>query len=400
MSDLEYDLRILHIEAATDYGGSVTCLERYLQGIGVDAAKNHSVLFYYKFDGQELIKKYGVTSKIIFKKGRLKPGSNHTFFARFWRGLKFYSSLYREIKKSDVVHLNNNPTTYRAAIRIVKYLKKPLVVHLRSCMIDPVFTRNSFKMLPTDAIVLAVSKQVKESYKFLELPDDYIKIMYDGVKDNTASKRDEILRADLLHGRKYLIGVVGRLIKLKGVDTFVKAAIELNLKGLDISFVVIGGEGKEDPGFRQELEDMAEPLGDAIIFTGEIIGDIDRYMGLLDVLVLPSRLPEGLPTVIAEALSFGIPVIATPLGGTVEMVDDDFNGLLFEADNFLSLSDAISQLILDTDKRKKLSENAIKVLRERFDMERACTQYNHWFRFAYNYKNALSVPEESSGMIK
>lgn len=392
-------MRILHIEAGTDYGGSVTCLERYLNDIGAEAVKDHKVLFYYKFKGQEIIKKSGVTTRIIFKKGRLAKDQSRSVIARCWRSFKYISNLYLEIRKADVVHLNNNPTPHRMAIRVAKYLKKPLVVHLRSCMIDPVYTSDSFRMLPSNTVLVAVSKQVKESYSFLGLPDDSIKVLYDGVSDNTANKRDEALRKELLNGRRFLVGIVGRLIKLKGVDIFIKAAIDLNLKGLDISFVVIGGEGKEDPGYKQELEKMAKPLGDAIVFTGEIVGGIDRYMGLLDILVLPSRLPEGLPTVVAEALSFGIPVVATPLGGTVEMIDDGVNGLFFEPDNSLSLSDTIKQLVLDSAKRKTLSENAIIVLRERFDIAKASAQYNHWFKYAHDNKNTLSFYHKSSGII-
>ncbi len=384
------NLSILHIEAGTDYGGSVTCLERYLNGIGTEAVKDHKVLFYYKFRGQEIVKKSGVTTKMIFDKGRLPKDESRSVIARCWRSFKYILNLYLEIRKADVVHLNNNPTPHRMAIRVAKYLKKPVVSHLRSCMIDPVYTRDSFEMLPSDTVLVAVSKQVKESYNFLGLPDDSIKVLYDGVSDKTANKRDEVLRKELLNGRRFLIGVVGRLIKLKGVDTFIKAAIELNAKGLDISFVVIGGEGKEDPGYKQKLEDMAKPLGDAMIFTGEIVGGIDRYMATLDILVMPSVEPEALGMVILEAMALNVPVISSRHGGPVEIIEDNINGVFFEPADVKGLTNQIMQLISDPAKRKTLSENAIIVLRERFDLAKASAQYNHWFTQAYDKKN-LSV---------
>lgn len=378
-------LRILHIEAATDYGGSVVCLGRYLKAVGVSAAKNHTVLYYYGFDGQDYLKEYGSTVKTVFSKEQLVSSAYNSPVQRLRRGLKLFYSLFSEIKKADLVHLNNGPTPYHCmAIRIAKFLRKPIVMHLRYFMRLPEFTVNSLRLLPSNSVVLAVSHSVKESYCKEGLPEGSIHVLYDGVKSNMSKCLDEDLREELLGGRKLLVGVVARLVRQKGVDTFIKAAIKLNSEGLDISFIVIGGEGKEDLGFRQELEDMAEPLGDAIIFTGEIIGDIERYMGVLDIFIMPSVKPEALGMVILEAMALNVTVVSSRHGGPVEIIQDGINGLLYEPGDVAELVKVLKQLALNSDMRNRLSENAVTVLEERFDIEKTSDQYNKWFIHAYN----------------
>lgn len=378
-------IRVLHIEAATDYGGSVACLGRYLKAIGTNATKNHKVLYYYGFDGQDYLKEYGVSVKTVFLKKQLLVSSYNSFVQRLRRGLKLLYYLFTEIKQADVVHLNNGPTPYHCmAIRVAKLLKKPIVMHLRYFMRFPEFTVNSLKLLPPESIVLAVSHKVKESYCAEGLPEDSIHVLYDGVESNIGEKPDECLRKELLNGRKLLVGVVGRLVRQKGIETFVRAALELQVDLPEIRYIVIGGEGKEDPGYRQELVDMAKPLGDAIVFTGEIVGDIDRYMKTLDILVMPSVEPEALGMVILEAMALNVPVVASRHGGPVEIIKESINGVFFNPGDAHGLVDAIRSLVSDDEKRKSISENAIIVLKERFDIAKSSAQYDHWFRHAYN----------------
>src|SRR6185295_16245076 len=107
--------------------------------------------------------------------------------------------------------------------------------------------------------------------------------------------------------------------------TFFRAAALVNARVPDCAFVIVGGETIQ-PGFKATLGRMADELGIAgrIHFVGWQ-NDVAPILRATDVLALPS-LDEGLPLAILEAMSTGVPVVATPVGGVAEAVVDDETG--------------------------------------------------------------------------
>jgi glycosyltransferase involved in cell wall biosynthesis len=128
------------------------------------------------------------------------------------------------------------------------------------------------------------------------------------------------------------VGYVGRMSAEKGIDTFLAAATRCS----DISFKVAG-----NPQGYISSERVPPNV--------EILGQLDGvqlaiFYQKCRFIVMPSRCYEGFPGVIIEAMNFGRPVIASRLGGMAEIVDDQINGLLFEAGNATDLAAKISIL--------------------------------------------------------
>lgn len=155
---------------------------------------------------------------------------------------------------------------------------------------------------------------------------------------------------------------VGRLEKVKGVDILLKA-----LKNLDKKYkTVIVGDGSE----RGNLECLAKELGlnEKVAFTGTRY-DVKDFMCRSKIFVLPSRW-EGIPITILEAMSIGVPVIASKSGGNSEVIEDGENGLLVEPENSKDLETALNKLLEDTFLRNKLSDKAKSKFREEYSIDK------------------------------
>jgi glycosyltransferase involved in cell wall biosynthesis len=93
-----------------------------------------------------------------------------------------------------------------------------------------------------------------------------------------------------------------------------------------------------------------------------------------DVFILNSQY-EGLPHVVLEAMAAGVPVVATRVGGTPELVKDGDTGMLIPSGDVQALIAAIRQLLSDIELRKRLSRNAHEMLSKRFGEEKCFLSY-------------------------
>src|SRR4029077_21032506 len=131
---------------------------------------------------------------------------------------------------------------------------------------------------------------------------------------------------------------VGRLVPWKQVDQLIKAIAECDEAGL-----VVVGDGPD----RERLEQLARGgnLGDRVYFAGQRKQEETvSLMAACDLFVLNSTY-EGLPHVVLEAMSAGLPVVATAVGGTPEVVSDGENGMLIMPDANDLLSKTLAELV-------------------------------------------------------
>jgi glycosyltransferase involved in cell wall biosynthesis len=156
---------------------------------------------------------------------------------------------------------------------------------------------------------------------------------------------------------------VGRLVEVKSLDTLIEALGML--PSADVRLVVCG----EGP-LRGRLERLAEDAGTAsqVTFVGER-RDVPALMAAADVLVLPSR-QEGLSNALLEAMAAGLPVVASRVGGNVELVSDGRTGFLFPAGDPQSLARALLTLQAEPTLRARLGQQARAWVDERFSVDR------------------------------
>ncbi len=164
---------------------------------------------------------------------------------------------------------------------------------------------------------------------------------------------------------------VARLDVMKGTHVLLKAFSAVREHAGLVSLDIIG-DGPE----REALQQQARILGIAadVHFYGEII-EILPYLQEATVFVLPS-FSEGLSNVILEAMACGLPIVATRVGGTPDIIQDGVNGLLVEPDHAEQLASAVNRLLHDEDAAMRMGEAARKTVEQNFSMEAVSEKYS------------------------
>jgi L-malate glycosyltransferase len=164
-----------------------------------------------------------------------------------------------------------------------------------------------------------------------------------------------------------VVAVMARLNRLKGIEYFLDAALLVAKRFDDVRFLIVGDSVSQ--AYRAELEARARALGlgERVVFTG-FRSDVPDLLSLVSVSVLPS-LSEGLSNVVLEAMAAGVPVVATSVGGTPEIVDDGVTGLLVPPRDAEALAHAISSLLADPARRLAIGEAGRRRVEERFSLE-------------------------------
>jgi glycosyltransferase involved in cell wall biosynthesis len=175
---------------------------------------------------------------------------------------------------------------------------------------------------------------------------------------------------------------VGRLVARKGVDRLLEALAGIAASAWRLEVVGFGPE-------RDPLEARADALGisDRVDFLGRVTSEelVAAYRRAA-CFVLPATLDEredteGLGVVLLEAMSYGVPVVATRRGGIVDIVEDGRTGVLVE-DEPRALARAIDALLSDPERRRALGEAGRARVRERFGWDRIVDRLEAVYRSA------------------
>jgi colanic acid/amylovoran biosynthesis glycosyltransferase len=146
-----------------------------------------------------------------------------------------------------------------------------------------------------------------------------------------------------------------RLSPEKGVDVLVEAVGRLTAKGVPVT-LDLAAQGPD----RTALEDLAGRLGisSAVTFRGGYDPrQLATILGAGHVLALTSH-TEGAPLSVVEALAHGVPVVATSVGGTAQLVHDGENGVLVPPGDVDAVADALGELARDPARRRRLAVGA------------------------------------------
>ncbi len=171
-----------------------------------------------------------------------------------------------------------------------------------------------------------------------------------------------------------IVGAAGRLSPEKGFDVLVKAA-EIVLRTESTVGIVLFGTGRCRDALAQQVKDLG--LTGSFVFQG-FRPDLDRFVPSFDLLVLPSH-TEGLPNVVLESLAAGVPVVATAVGGTPEIVADGANGYLVPPRNHEALAQRILQALAAPEQLKEMGAHGRQTVAERFTFPRQAEQYCRLF---------------------
>ena len=169
------------------------------------------------------------------------------------------------------------------------------------------------------------------------------------------------LRRFFPHPPAKIVGAAGRLSPEKGFDVLIDAAATVVQRDASAGFVLFG-EGRLHASLSQAIK--LRGLEDQFVLAG-FHDDLDQYLPHLDLLALPS-FTEGLPNVVLESLAAGVPVVATAVGGTPEVLDDGSSGYLVPPGDAAALAQRILETLADDDRRQAMGRQGQRRVEQDF----------------------------------
>jgi len=199
-------------------------------------------------------------------------------------------------------------------------------------------------------------------------------IIYNGI-DTTAFKKkeDTDCRQKLgISNDAVVITFVGRLIFAKGVQDLIFAFSRIKDTAPNAKLLIVG-----DGPYRANLENLAYQTDchSSILFLGQRNQDeVIDVLSATDIFVNPSY-SEGLGISVMEAASIGLPIIATDVGGTREIITTDETGILIKARDVGQLAEELRRLCADAELREKLGKNARMLIERKFNWDKITGEY-------------------------
>lgn len=270
----------------------------------------------------------------------------------------------------DIVHINNFKGLSLACFKAVKELKIPVVYEShdfslicpRANLIRGNNTLCEKRNIVCNEYVYFQRKLLNDNVDLLISPSQF---MIDKFKENKFFNNTPCVKIPL--GVEYSanktaknydtidITYIGTLGKHKGVDILINAFKTIECENIRLHII---GKGYDENEFKELAGN-----DDRITFHGFVENsEIMKFYELTNILVIPSICYDNSPLVIYESFSTGTPVIGSNIGGIPELIQDEFNGLLFDAGNSESLRKKLVKVIKDIELLKKFENNAFNSL--------------------------------------
>jgi glycosyltransferase involved in cell wall biosynthesis len=297
--------------------------------------------------------------------------------------LAIYLWIHR--KQYDLIHVHQ--ALYPAFISIFigkKLLRKPVIVKTASSGItsDIVqlrkFPSGHFQLaylLKNMGCLVTVSKVGGQEYRRIGFPDSRIEYIPNGVNLSKENERN--------YARVVQVVTTARLSPEKGIDILIKAWVDVVKEEKSLKLIILG-----DGPLLEELKRLSDFLGvkESVEFMG-MVQNVEFFLKKTDIFVLPSR-TEGLSNALLEAMSKGMPCIATNVGGNIDIMKDNGdanvkkgeiaigrNGVLVNSDDPEGLSKAILFLVRNPKERETLALQGKKMVEKNYSLDAVADKY-------------------------
>ncbi len=297
--------------------------------------------------------------------------------------------------RAEIVHANSIRAGLVLAPARVSGAAK--VVHVRDCLPPGVVSTATLRLIgATAGTVVANSSYTAESVRS-RAHDAHIEVVHNPVDltrfDPARTDRARV-RAELAHAgaTQLLLGVVAQLSPWKGQDTAIRALQLLRAQGLDAHLLLVGSAKFVARSTRFDNEDYVTRLRGLIADAGleedvSWLGereDIPELIRALDVLLLPSW-EEPFGRAVIEAMALGVPVVATNVGGTREIIEDGREGYLVPPHEPGAWARAIRRVVQSEDGGRGMGRAG------RLRVEQAFTSADHVAAMIRIYERAIAL---------
>jgi glycosyltransferase involved in cell wall biosynthesis len=284
-------------------------------------------------------------------------------------------------REIDLVHTHTSLNS-EILCRIACFLAKvPIICHHH----DPVDTYNSNQLIAAyqkwlDRITAKLVTQFISVSKYRQTAmingrsydSNKVQLIYNGIDVSQFALqpcRDEMRTSLNLSPNEVAIGLIARLDPSKGQETLLKAVPLVLKKHCQAKFFIIGNDHYPDQPYLKKYYQIIQDLKlEQHCFLLGFRADIPYLLQALDIITLPSWW-EGHPLSILEALAAWKPVIASAVGGTPEIIEQQQTGLLVPAKDPAALAAAICNLIENPDLAQQLANQGNTKVKQYFDQK-------------------------------
>ncbi len=329
--------------------------------------KGHQVTILTRGGYKDEIRKFNGINVIYPKFFPIRPFhvDIHSYF------VKKIFKIYNLEGKNDVIHVHTPlPPYIRSSLPVITTVHTTALTESQYCWNEKknfrslseklfgnsISYRIESKWLKKSAIITTVSNSVAQELKQYKINRDKIRVIGNGVDIRTFSPSKE------KNDQEYIL-YIGRLDPRKGLFDIIECGKYVCMKRPNTSFIIVG-KGMLENVLKKKVREAG--LQKNFIFLGFV--DKKKLIQLYQnatICVIPSHY-EGLPTVLLEAMSCGLPVVATAISGSLDVVSSGENGILIPPKSPKEMANAISMLLDNDEIRKKLGKNARKTIEERF----------------------------------
>ena len=293
----------------------------------------------------------------------------------YFKYLSFFLAALRLNKsfKFDIIHMFHVYECGGAAYLLKKMIKTPLIITLAGWDTFSPIRKIPNKYLPVIKATMNAANIVTAPSRHLAVAGKNqgckrkIEVIPHGssMHQKILSKNKDIIDELNIRNKKVILSVQ-RLNPVKGTEYLLKAIPEIIRQHNDIVFIIIG-DGQEEKKLKNCVDELN--ITPYVIFTGFIEQDkLPFYYSIGDLFVLPS-LYESFGLVYIDALCFGIPIVTTENGGSLDIINKE-NGILVPPKDSIKLSEAVIEAL-----NKKWDRNTIKESAEKYRWENIVKAY-------------------------
>jgi glycosyltransferase involved in cell wall biosynthesis len=279
----------------------------------------------------------------------------------------FISSLwtfYKKRKDFEILHIHESQDIACFGIKIAKLLNKKVIIK-ELISGDLLESPDLLKNISKADCFIAISDEISDNMISMGLPKERVKKIPNGVDLSS-----DMWKNDCCSERPVMCMTKINQLPNKGIDVLLEAWSILVHEYSKPLKLQIFGRGNPDL-FDRMLADFS--IKDHVRFSG-FSNDVRKNLLGASLFVLPSR-REGLSNSLLEAMSIGIPCIATDISGNRDLIRHGKNGLLVLSEDPKSLADGVMYMLDNPDKARSMGEEAKKTVKENYAISTIADKY-------------------------
>jgi len=240
------------------------------------------------------------------------------------------------------------------------------------------------QLLKQADVFISLAKEITQEFLNYGIAQNKITLIPNSVDTTVfhpipSPKKDELRKKLGIKPDNKVVIYTGRLLETKGLPLLMKVWYKIITEHDQCQLVIVGGGSKDIHDCEEEIKQYVESnhLEDSVKFTGNVT-NVDEYLQASDIFVFPTE-NEAFGISLIEAMACGLPVIATPVGGIKDIVNNRNNGLIVEVGSFTELYNALAYLISNEDLSRALGEGALMTVQNYYSRKTVAQQYTELF---------------------